>query len=116
MSQVDKLQDAEEQVAQMREEAAQAERETRAEDLRRPPLADTAAHAYTTVTAPLERVRTMANMRVGVLPDLHELAVSIKETGLLHPRAAAGAAAGARRVGAREGWRRGGCGANRRRR
>ena len=27
----------------------------------------------------------MANMREGALPDLHELAVSIKETGLLHP-------------------------------
>ena len=27
----------------------------------------------------------MVNMRVGALPDLHELAVSIKETGLLHP-------------------------------
>jgi ParB/RepB/Spo0J family partition protein len=85
MSQVDKLQDAEEQVAQMREEAAKAAREEAAADLRRAPLSDTATKSHTTVTAPLSQVRTMVNMRVGALPDLHELAVSIKETGLLHP-------------------------------
>jgi ParB/RepB/Spo0J family partition protein len=85
MSQVDKLQDAEEQVAQMREEAAKAAREEATADLQKAPLADTAAKAHTTVTAPLSQVRTMVNMRVGALPDLHELAVSIKETGLLHP-------------------------------
>ena len=85
MSQVDKLQDAEEDVAQMREEAARAAREEATADLRRAPLSDTAAKAHTTVTAPLAHVRTMVNMRVGALPDLHELAVSIKETGLLHP-------------------------------
>ena len=27
----------------------------------------------------------MTNMRTGALEDLHELAVSIRETGLLHP-------------------------------
>jgi ParB/RepB/Spo0J family partition protein len=85
MSQVDKLQDAEEQVAQMREEAAKAAREEAAADLRRAPLADTATKAHSTVSARLSEVRTMVNMRVGALPDLHELAVSIKETGLLHP-------------------------------
>ena len=85
MSQVDKLQDAEEHVAQMREEAAKTAREEREEDLRRAPLADTATKAHTSVTAPLSQVRTMVNMRTGALPDLHELAVSIKETGLLHP-------------------------------
>jgi ParB/RepB/Spo0J family partition protein len=85
MSQVDKLQDAEEHVAQMREEAAKTAREEREEDLRRAPLADTASKSHTSVTAPLSQVRTMVNMRTGALPDLHELAVSIKETGLLHP-------------------------------
>ncbi|MEA2245745.1 MAG: ParB family transcriptional regulator, chromosome partitioning protein [Solirubrobacteraceae bacterium] len=85
MSQVDKLQDAEEQVAQMREEAARAERESRDAELRRTPLAGTAAKAHSTITASLASVRTMVNMRVGPLPDIHELAVSIKETGLLHP-------------------------------
>jgi ParB/RepB/Spo0J family partition protein len=85
MSQVDKLQDAEEQVAQMREEAAKAAREEATADLKKAPLSDTATKSHTTVTAPLAQVRTMVNMRVGALPDLHELAVSIKETGLLHP-------------------------------
>jgi ParB/RepB/Spo0J family partition protein len=85
MSQVDKLQDAEEHVGQMREEAARAAREEREADLRKAPLADTASKAHTLVTAPLAQVRTMVNMRTGALPDLHELAVSIKETGLLHP-------------------------------
>jgi ParB/RepB/Spo0J family partition protein len=85
MSQVDKLQDAEEQVAQMREDAARTAREEATADLQKAPLADTAAKAHSTIAAPLSQVRTMVNMRTGALPDLHELAVSIKETGLLHP-------------------------------
>jgi ParB/RepB/Spo0J family partition protein len=82
---VDKLQEAEEQVAQMREEAAQTAKEEAAADLRKAPLSDTGAKAHKTIEAPLSQVRTMVNMRVGQLPDLHDLAVSIKETGLLHP-------------------------------
>jgi ParB/RepB/Spo0J family partition protein len=85
MSQVDKLQDAEEAVAQMRETAQHAERRAREEDLRRAPLADTAARSHQAIEVPLAEVSTMVNMRVGPLPDLHELAVSIRETGLLHP-------------------------------
>jgi ParB/RepB/Spo0J family partition protein len=85
MSQVDKLQDAEEEVAQRREEEARAEREARQADLRRAPIADTAGREHRVVTAPLAQVSTMTNMRVGPLPDVHELAVSIRETGLLHP-------------------------------
>jgi ParB/RepB/Spo0J family partition protein len=82
---VERLQRSEEEVAQMREEAARAQREAREADLRKAPLADTAGRSHTIVTAPLARVRTMVNMRVGPLPEVHELAVSIKETGLLHP-------------------------------
>ena len=43
--------------------------------------------ARRTVRSPrrLDQVRVMANMRTGALEDLHELAVSIRETGLLHP-------------------------------
>jgi len=85
MSQVDKLQDAEEHVAQMREDAAKSAREEATADLQKAPMADTASKAHTSITAPLTQVRTMVNMRTGTLPDLHELAVSIKETGLLHP-------------------------------
>ena len=85
MSQVDQLQNAEEHIAQMREDAARAERAARREDLARAPISDTAAKARTAVTAPASKVRTMVNMRVGPLPEVHELAVSIRETGLLHP-------------------------------
>ncbi|HWT93272.1 MAG TPA: ParB/RepB/Spo0J family partition protein [Solirubrobacteraceae bacterium] len=83
MSQVDKLQDAEEQVAQLREEAERREREAREADLRQAPIADTADKSRRQVTVPLDRVGTMDNMRIGPLPELHELAVSIRETGLL---------------------------------
>jgi ParB/RepB/Spo0J family partition protein len=69
----------------MREEAARKESETRGADLRRAPVADTAAKAHRAIAAPLAQVRTMSNMRTGALEDVHELAVSIRETGLLHP-------------------------------
>ena len=82
---VDKLQEAEEQVAQMREEAARAEREALREDLRQAPKAETAGKPHSLISAPLDQVRVMANMRTGPLEELHELAVSIRETGLLHP-------------------------------
>src|SRR3954452_10060857 len=85
MAQVDQLQEAQEQVAQLREETERREREVRAADLRRAPLADTAARTHRTITAPLAHVSTMVNMRVGPLPERHELAVSIKETALLPP-------------------------------
>ena len=82
---VDTLQEAEEQVEQMREEAARREREALGEDLRRVPLADTAAKPHRPITAPLAQVRAMPNMRTGALEEVRELAVSIRETGLLHP-------------------------------
>jgi ParB/RepB/Spo0J family partition protein len=82
---VDKLQEAEEAVAQMREAQAGREREARGADLRKAPLADTAGKPHRAITTPLAAVRVMTNMRTGALEDLHELAVSIRETGLLHP-------------------------------
>ncbi len=85
MGQVDQLQEAEQDVAQLQEEKDRAERETRTADLRRTPLTDLADRPHSLVTAPLRQVRTMVNMRVGTLPDIHDLAVSIKESGLLHP-------------------------------
>jgi len=82
---VDKLQEAEEQVAQLREETERRERAALQEDLRRAPIGDTAGKPHRAITAPLSAVRAMANMRTGALEELHELAVSIRETGLLHP-------------------------------
>lgn len=85
MSQVDQLQNAEEAVEQTRQEADRQERDARAAALRASPFGDTASKRHSVVHAPLGQVRTMVNMRVGALPDLHELALSIKESGLLHP-------------------------------
>lgn len=85
MSQVDQLQEAEQHVAQRQEEEARVERAAREADLRTAPLSDTASKPHSAVTAPLRHVSTMVNMRVGLLPGVHELAVSIKESGLLHP-------------------------------
>jgi ParB family transcriptional regulator, chromosome partitioning protein len=82
---VDKLQEAEEAVAQLAEESARQEREAVTADLRRAPVADTAGKPHRAITAALTDVRTMSNMRTGPLEDVHELAVSIRETGLLHP-------------------------------
>ncbi|PTL58551.1 ParB/RepB/Spo0J family partition protein [Paraconexibacter algicola] len=85
MGQVDQLQEAEQDVAQLQEERDRRERESRTEDLRKAPLTDLADRPHTLVSAALRQVRTMVNMRVGTLPDIHDLAVSIKESGLLHP-------------------------------
>src|SRR4051794_6092630 len=85
MSQVDKLQDAEEQVAQLREEEAARERDARTAELRRAPLADTGSKQHTATPAPRGGGGTMANGRGGPLPEPHELPLSIKEPGLLPP-------------------------------
>lgn len=69
----------------MREEREREARDARDASLRRSPLADTASRRHTTITAPLAQIRTMVNMRSGPLPELDDLAISIKETGLLHP-------------------------------
>ena len=85
MSDVDSLQRTEEAVAQLRQEAAAARHREVVEDLRRPPFADTARKPRRRVTAQLDQVRTATNMREGPLPEVYELAVSLIETGLLHP-------------------------------
>lgn len=85
MSDVDSLQNSEEAVAQLREEAAERARQAVAEELRRAPLADTASKPRRRVTATLDHVRTSTNMREGPLPEVEELAISLIETGLLHP-------------------------------
>jgi ParB/RepB/Spo0J family partition protein len=85
MSDVDRYQQAEEEAAQRREEVARVQRERRLAELRSAPVADTAGRTRRIVEATLEQVSTMTNMRSGDLSDLHELAISILEMGLLHP-------------------------------
>jgi ParB/RepB/Spo0J family partition protein len=85
MSDVDKYQQAQEEAAQRREEAARVQRGRQLAELRSAPVADTAAKPRRIVEATLAQVATMTNMRAGDLPDVHELAISILETGLLSP-------------------------------
>jgi ParB-like chromosome segregation protein Spo0J len=85
MSDVDSLQRSEEAVAQQRQEAADATRRAAIEQLRKAPLADTASKAQRRVSATLDHVRSSTNMREGPLPEVEELAISLLETGLLHP-------------------------------
>jgi ParB-like chromosome segregation protein Spo0J len=85
MSQVDSLQNSEEAVAQLRQEAAEAQRRAVVEELRKAPLADTASKQQRRVAATLDLVRSSTNMREGPLPDVEDLAISLIETGLLHP-------------------------------
>src|ERR1700751_5797017 len=85
MSDVDKYQQAQEEAAQRREEAARVQRERQLAELRSAPVAATAGKPRRIVEATVDQVSTMTNMRAGDLPDLHELAISILETGLLQP-------------------------------
>ncbi len=85
MADVDSLQNSEEAVAQQRQEAAEKAREAALEQLRKAPLADTALKAQRRVEAKLDQVRSSSNMREGPLPEVEELAISLLETGLLHP-------------------------------
>ena len=85
MADVDSLQNSEEAVAQQRQEAAEKAREAALEQLRKAPLADTALKAQRRVEATLDQVRSASNMREGPLPEVEELAISLLETGLLHP-------------------------------
>lgn len=85
MSDVDSLQNSEEAVAQRREAAEQRARESAVAELRKAPLADTASKPRRRVTATLDRVRISTNMREGPLPEVEDLAISLIETGLLHP-------------------------------
>jgi ParB-like chromosome segregation protein Spo0J len=85
MADVDSLQNSEEAVAQQRQEAAEAARQAALQQLRKAPLADTASKAQRRVSATLDQVQTSTNMREGPLPEVEELAISLLETGLLHP-------------------------------
>lgn len=72
-------------MAQLRQAASERERQAVVEELRRAPLADTASKPRRRVIATLDHVRTSTNMREGPLPEVEDLAISLIETGLLHP-------------------------------
>lgn len=85
MSDVDKLQVAEEEAAQRAEAKAAKQRERRARELRETPQRpDLALRPRTTRMLPLDRVHPGDNIRID-LPEIQELALSIREVGLLTP-------------------------------
>lgn len=84
MSDVDKLQIAEEAAAQRAEIAAAEVRERAAGELRAEPLRPTALRVRAAVELQLTQVHPGDNVRLD-LPEIHELARSIREVGLLTP-------------------------------
>jgi len=82
MSQVDDFQNGEEAVAQMAEEAEAAQQQKRDEELAQEPLRPTAGRARERLTVQVNEIKPLANIRSD-LPEIHELALSIKERGLL---------------------------------
>jgi ParB family chromosome partitioning protein len=85
MSDVDALQEAEEQVAQMDEERERVAREALIEDLHADPVKATASHERSPERIPLGNITGGANMRTGDLPEIQGMAISIREVGLIHP-------------------------------
>lgn len=84
MSDVDKLQLAEEAAAQRADQARVAERERQAAELREQPLRATAGKARTAASLALAQIHPGDNIRTD-LPEIQELALSIRELGLLTP-------------------------------
>lgn len=82
MGDVDALQDAEEAVAQMREEEERDEKAKRQAELREQPIKETALRERVPELIPLAQIEVLSNIR-GRLEQIHELALSIKERGLM---------------------------------
>lgn len=84
MSDVDKVQIAEEAAAQREQEAVAKKRESRANALRREPHRATATKQRAPRMLPIEQIHPGDNIRLD-LPEIQELARSIREVGLLTP-------------------------------
>lgn len=84
MGDVDKLQVAEEAAAQRAEATAEREREARREELRTSPMRGTALRVRQPRSIALSQIHPGDNIRLD-LPEIQELALSIREVGLLTP-------------------------------
>jgi len=85
MGDVDKLQDAEEEVAQLQEERAARDHQAQLADLSTEPVKATAGRTRSFAEIPLSLIHGGSNMRTGELPEIQSLAVSIREVGLINP-------------------------------
>lgn len=85
MSDIDKLQNAAEQIGQMEDEQRRKAKKERDELFNAPPVKDTASAEDRLDRIPVEKIDTSGNLRTGGLPDVDEMALSIKERGLQVP-------------------------------
>ncbi|WP_051472190.1 ParB/RepB/Spo0J family partition protein [Patulibacter minatonensis] len=81
---VDDLQKGEEAVAQLHAERAEQERERLAAELAEEPVFDTASKDRVRQVVRVDRIAADRNIRPD-LPEIHELALSIRQRGLLTP-------------------------------
>lgn len=84
MADVDKLQQAEEEVEQRNQEEARAERERQASELAAEPIKETASRTRRAEQVRIDHLKTIPNIR-HELGDIHELALSIRQRGLIAP-------------------------------
>lgn len=84
MGDVDKLQEAEEFVAQMEEGKTRKKKKEQKEELQQAPLKETAQKVRVPEVVALEQIGTKSNIRFE-LDHIQELAISIKEKGLITP-------------------------------
>jgi ParB/RepB/Spo0J family partition protein len=82
---VDAYQEAEEVVAQLREQEEREEQERLKAELAAPPVKTTADHPRVPEMIPLDQIELGQNIRTGELEKVENLALSIKERGLNSP-------------------------------
>lgn len=85
MSDVDKLSNADERLGQMEDEQRRAEKAERDAELNATPVKRTADAPQTLEMIPWGKIDTTGNLRTGGLPRVHEMALAIKERGLIVP-------------------------------
>lgn len=84
MGDVDKLQEAEEEVAQREQEERRQDREREAAELAAEPIKETATRTRRGEKVRIDHLQTIPNIRTE-LGDIHELALSIRQRGLIAP-------------------------------
>jgi len=84
MGDVDKLQEAEEEVAQREQEEQRADQERQDEELTAEPIKETASRTRRSERVAIDCLKTIPNIR-HELGDIHELALSIRQRGLIAP-------------------------------
>jgi ParB/RepB/Spo0J family partition protein len=82
---VDQLQNAEERLAQLEQESRSERLEADKAELAEAPIKETASRPRRPELIPLDQIDTGLNIRTGKLEKVHNLALSIRQRGLLSP-------------------------------